>query len=168
MIYFFISGVFEANSGCNHHIKSGKILIDRKTSQKLRSLFKTLAGSPESNSVEFDEEKGSQTSHLYLYIFIEKYDFSKMRYYVYVLLSIKDKRFYIGFTSDLKNRLSEHAKGNVRSTKDRRPLKLIHYEYFIDKADAKAREVFLKSGFGRNQLKEALKRTLVKLGYNNL
>jgi len=64
--------------------------------------------------------------------------------------------------------LSEHAKGKVRSTKDRRPLKLIHYEYFIDKADAKAREVFLKSGFGRNQLKEALKRTLVKLGYNNL
>ncbi len=78
-----------------------------------------------------------------------------MRYYIYVLLSIKDKRFYIGFTSDLKNRLSEHAKGKVTSTKDRRPLKLIHYEYFIDKADAKAREVFLKSGFGRNQLKEA-------------
>ncbi len=91
-----------------------------------------------------------------------------MRYYIYVLLSIKDKKFYIGFTSDLKNRLSEHAKGKVRSTKNRRPLKLIHYEYFIDKADAKAREVFLKSGFGRNQLKEALKRTLTELGYNNL
>ncbi len=91
-----------------------------------------------------------------------------MRYYIYVLLSIKDKKFYIGFTSDLKNRLSEHAKGKVRSTKNRRPLKLIHYEYFIDKADAKAREVFLKSGFGRNQLKEALKRTLTALGYNNL
>ena len=91
-----------------------------------------------------------------------------MHYYVYVLLSSKDKRFYIGFTSDLKNRLSEHAKGGVRSTKDRRPLKLIHYEYFIDKADAKAREVFLKSGFGRNQLKEALKRTLAEFGYDNL
>lgn len=91
-----------------------------------------------------------------------------MKYYIYILLSLKDKRFYIGFTSDLKNRLSEHAKGRVSSTKNRRPLKLIHYEYFIDKADAKAREVFLKSGFGRNQLKESLKRTLEKLGYNNL
>ncbi|MBI4008881.1 GIY-YIG nuclease family protein [Candidatus Roizmanbacteria bacterium] len=91
-----------------------------------------------------------------------------MRYYIYILLSLKDKRFYIGFTSDLKNRLSEHAKGKVISTKDRRPLKLIHYEYFIDKTDAKAREVFLKSGFGRSQLKEALKRTLIKFGYNNL
>jgi len=91
-----------------------------------------------------------------------------MHYYIYILISIKDKRFYIGFTSDLKNRLSEHAKGKVRSTKDRRPLKLIHYEYFINKADAKAREVFLKSGFGRNQLKESLKRTLTQFGYNNL
>ena len=90
-----------------------------------------------------------------------------MHYYIYVLLSIKDKRFYIGFTLNLKNRLSEHAKGKVKSTKNRRPLKLVHYEYFIDKADAKAREVFLKSGFGRNQLKQSLKRTLIKLGYNS-
>ncbi len=83
-----------------------------------------------------------------------------LRYYVYVLLSSKDKKFYTGFTTDLKNRLTEHANGKVKSTKNRRPFKLIHYEYFINQADAKAREVFLKSGFGRNQLKESLKRTL--------
>lgn len=91
-----------------------------------------------------------------------------MKYYVYVLLSLKDKRFYVGFTEDLKNRLSEHAIGNVRSTKDRRPFKLIHYEYFIDKSDAKAREVFLKSGFGRNQLKESMKNTLIKWKYQSI
>jgi len=83
-----------------------------------------------------------------------------MRYYVYILLSIKDKKFYTGFTTDLKDRLSRHARGEVRSTVNRRPLKLIHYEYFINEEDAKAREVFLKSGFGRNNLKQALKRTL--------
>ena len=82
------------------------------------------------------------------------------KYYVYTLLSLKDSRFYCGFTTDLKKRLQEHARGGVKSTKDRRPLKLIHYEYFINEDDAKAREVFLKSGFGRNQLKQALKRTL--------
>lgn len=85
---------------------------------------------------------------------------TSQKYYVYVLLSLKDHKFYVGFTSDLKNRLTEHAKGQVHSTKDRLPVKLIHYEYFINIADAKAREVFLKSGFGRNQLKESLKRTL--------
>ncbi len=82
------------------------------------------------------------------------------RFYVYTLLSLKDKKLYTGFTTNLKNRLQQHARGEVKSTKDRRPLKLIHYEYFINETDAKAREVFLKSGFGRNQLKQALKRTL--------
>ncbi len=90
------------------------------------------------------------------------------RYYIYVLFSLKDHKFYVGFTANLKNRLTEHAHGFVESTRNRRVLKLIHYEYFIDKADAKAREVFLKGGFGRSQLKEALKRTLVKLGYKSL
>ncbi|MDP3724081.1 MAG: GIY-YIG nuclease family protein [bacterium] len=84
-----------------------------------------------------------------------------MRYYVYTLFSLKDKKLYTGFTTDLKDRLSRHARGEVRSTMNRRPLRLIHYEYFITEDDAKAREVFLKSGFGRNNLKKALKRTLL-------
>ena len=83
------------------------------------------------------------------------------RYYVYILLSLKDNKLYTGFTSNPKKRLQEHARGGVKSTENRRPLKLIHYEYFINEADAKAREVFLKSGFGRNQMKQALKRTLL-------
>lgn len=84
------------------------------------------------------------------------------RFYVYVLLSLQDSKFYTGFTTDLRKRLQEHARGEVKSTINRRPLKLIHYEYFIDKGDAEAREKFLKSGFGREQLRQALKRTLDK------
>ena len=86
-----------------------------------------------------------------------------MQFYVYILFSLKDKKFYTGFTNNLKKRLTEHANGQVVATKNRRPLKLIHYEYFTEEADAKAREVFLKSGFGRNQLKESLKVTLSSL-----
>ncbi len=85
------------------------------------------------------------------------------KFYVYILLSLKDKKFYVGFTADLKDRLSRHARGEVRSTMNRRPLKLIHYEYFINEDDAKAREVFLKSGFGRDNMRKALKRTLSNL-----
>jgi putative endonuclease len=88
---------------------------------------------------------------------------SQERYYVYILFSLKDHHLYIGYTTNLKERLTTHASGKVTSTKDRRPLKLIHYEYFISTADAKAREKFLKSGFGRDQLKSALKRTLINL-----
>ena len=82
------------------------------------------------------------------------------QYFIYVLLSLKDRRFYVGFTENLLQRVQEHENGRVKSTFYRRPLRLIHYEMFISKADAKAREVFLKSGFGREQLRQSLKRTL--------
>ena len=91
-----------------------------------------------------------------------------MNYYTYILFSLKDNKLYIGSTSNLKARLSAHAKGNVVSTKHRRPLKLIHYEYFTEKEEATKREIFLKSGFGRNQLKKSLPITLTKLNYKNL
>lgn len=88
---------------------------------------------------------------------------SPNRFYIYTLFSQKDHKFYVGFTTDLKKRLTEHSHGLVMSTRKRRPLLLIHYEYFINQADAKAREEFLKSGFGRDQMKQALKRTLEKM-----
>lgn len=93
----------------------------------------------------------------------ETSDVSKSKYYVYLLYSAKDKGFYIGFTKNLKNRLVKHAVGEVTATKFRRPLMLIHYEFFVDEKDAKAREEFLKSGYGRKQLHSILKRTLLDL-----
>jgi len=81
-----------------------------------------------------------------------------MHYYVYVLLSTKDSRLYIGVTNNLKQRLQQHARGRVASK--RRYLNLIHYEYFVNKRDSRAREVFLKSGAGHEQLKQILKNTL--------
>jgi len=98
----------------------------------------------------------------------EKSDFSLNNYFVYVLFSLKDHKLYIGYTTNLDSRLIEHNSGRVTSTKNRRPFKLIYYEVFTNKDDTKAREVFLKSGFGRSQLKKALNKTLTKLGYKNL
>jgi putative endonuclease len=83
-----------------------------------------------------------------------------MHYYVYTLFSLKDKKFYTGYSTNLKDRLTRHARGEVIATKHRRPLKLIHYDFFVNEDDARAREIFLKSGFGRTQLKQALKNTL--------
>ena len=82
------------------------------------------------------------------------------RYYTYILLSLRDRGLYIGYTVDLKKRLTLHSKSQVTATKFRTPFKLIHYEYFVNKTDAKAREEFLKSGYGRKQLKKSLKKTL--------
>ncbi|MFZ5845467.1 MAG: GIY-YIG nuclease family protein [Patescibacteria group bacterium] len=87
----------------------------------------------------------------------------QQRFYVYILYSLRDKGWYIGFTTNLKHRLIEHTSGKVTATRFRTPLKLIHYEYFINKADAKARERFLKSGYGRQQIKAFLKQTIHEL-----
>lgn len=83
------------------------------------------------------------------------------RFFVYVLHSLKDRGLHIGYTTNLKRRFLEHINGQVISTKYRRPLELIHYEYFVDTRDAKARERFLKSGYGRDQMAQLLKRTFL-------
>jgi len=89
-------------------------------------------------------------------------------YYTYVLFSEKDYKLYIGFSGNLKQRIKEHLTGHVRATKDRLPLVLIHYETFRSEADARLREKFLKSGFGRNELKKALSHDLRILKYKYL
>jgi len=78
-------------------------------------------------------------------------------YYIYILHSKKDKGLYIGRTENLQRRIAEHKRGIVSSTKNRLPLKLVFYEAFLIKKDSMAREEYLKSGYGRQQLKSLLK-----------
>lgn len=84
-------------------------------------------------------------------------------HYVYILYSQKDSGLYIGLTDDLKRRMDEHRRGGVTSTKNRLPIQLVHYEAFLEKHDARAREEYLKSGYGRQQLQVSLKRLFRKL-----
>lgn len=83
-------------------------------------------------------------------------------YYVYVLHSLKDENFYVGYSTDIERRLQSHLSGRVTSTKQRLPMKLIYYEAYIDRADAKGRELFLKSGSGLRFLKRQLRHYLNK------
>ncbi len=78
-------------------------------------------------------------------------------YYVYVILSLKDNKRYVGFTDNLKRRINEHNSGLVKSTKHRRPLRLIYYEEFRTKSDAMKQEKFFKTGKGREFLNSILK-----------
>jgi len=75
-------------------------------------------------------------------------------YYVYILQSDVDRNLYIGSTSNLSKRLEYHNCGKVKSTKSRKPLKLIYHESLITKTMALKREHFLKSGNGRKWIKE--------------
>ena len=65
-------------------------------------------------------------------------------YYVYVLVSEKDKQLYIGSTPNLRRRLAEHAAGRSQSTAPRRPFTLVYYESYLASDDALHREWALK------------------------
>ena len=79
-----------------------------------------------------------------------------MFHYVYVLLSLKNCKFYTGYTTDLKQRVKDHNAGKNTSTKNRRPLKLIYLEGYLNKTDAVKRETFLKSGSGKKFINKQL------------
>ena len=83
-------------------------------------------------------------------------------FYVYVLQSESDDGIYIGFSTDLRRRLKEHQAGESFATSYRGPWGLIYYEAYLEEADARGRETFLKSGGGRRFLKFQLKHHLAK------
>ena len=58
---------------------------------------------------------------------------------------MKDCGLYIGFSADLKRRMSEHEAALSRSTAHRLPVVLAYYEAYRCRPDAEGRERFLKS-----------------------
>lgn len=83
-------------------------------------------------------------------------------YYVYLIQSEKIKRFYVGFTFDLKQRIKKHNTGKVRSAKAYIPYKLIYFEGFRSKKNALIREKKLKHhGQGIRRLKKRLANSMM-------
>ena len=73
----------------------------------------------------------------------------KNMYYVYLLRSIKDpSKTYIGYTTDLKQRLETHNSGGSVHTIQDKPWKLVVYLAFDTKAKAVAFEKYIKVGSG--------------------
>ena len=74
---------------------------------------------------------------------------------VYILFSEKYKKTYVGFTTNLIERFKSH---NLLAKKGYtikfRPWKVIYVEFFFSKAEALKKEKNLKSGIGREFIKE--------------
>ncbi len=86
--------------------------------------------------------------------------------YTYMLFSEHDGRFYTGTTANLRQRIRQHAEGEVRSTAYRCPLRLIYYEACLNDEDAYRRERFLKTGKGKRYLKNRLAFCLLEIRAN--
>jgi putative endonuclease len=81
-------------------------------------------------------------------------------YYVYVLRSLKDKYFYVGFTKNLSSRVKTHNDGLVPSTRNRLPVQLVYWEGCLNQTDATRREKYLKTAWGKRYVKTRLKNYL--------
>lgn len=71
-------------------------------------------------------------------------------YYVYLIKSINfSEVYYVGYTTNLKQRLETHDSGGSIHTAKYRPWKLVMYLTFLDESKAKQFEQYLKSQSGR-------------------
>jgi len=77
-------------------------------------------------------------------------------FFVYVLKSEKDGRLYKGMTQNIENWLQEHNSGKMKSTKGYRPWALVYNKEFRTRNKAREFEKYLKSGEGRELIKDIL------------
>ena len=81
-------------------------------------------------------------------------------FYIYVLQNSRGG-IYVGYTTDLKNRLKAHNAGGSKYTKNFRPWRLAYYEAYQSSQDAKIRENTLKNyGSTLGQLKKRISNSL--------
>jgi len=78
------------------------------------------------------------------------------KYFVYVIQSEVDKRLYVGLSGDIKKRLKSHNNGETFSTKGYRPWRLVYSENISTREQARMREKYLKSGIGKEYIKNII------------
>ena len=77
-------------------------------------------------------------------------------YFIYVIISEKTGRRYVGMSNDPEKRLLQHNAGYTKSTKAYRPWAIVYTESFETLEEAVSREKYLKSGIGREFLDRIL------------
>ena len=75
-------------------------------------------------------------------------------YVVYILRSLSSDKHYVGFTENLISRFKSHNELSTKGYTIRyRPWRVIYVEIYATKKQAMNREKFLKSGKGREWMK---------------
>ena len=76
-----------------------------------------------------------------------------MEHFVYAIKSSRNNYIYVGLTKDIQERIQRHNTGRERTTRMYRPFKLTYVEKFPSRKEARAKEKYLKSGCGKEFLK---------------
>ena len=80
-----------------------------------------------------------------------------MNYYVYVIKSLIRNYIYVGMTNNIDRRLNQHNSGKEKTTKPYKPFNIVLLEKFNSRIDARKREIYLKSGCGKEFIKKLIK-----------
>jgi putative endonuclease len=72
-----------------------------------------------------------------------------MKYYVYIIKSLKSGKIYIGISKNPEKRLKEHNKGDSKFTKGHKPWVLVYKEFVGDRKQARSKEKKLKGSYSK-------------------
>ena len=78
-------------------------------------------------------------------------------FHLYILLSEKTNKFYIGSTGNLEDRIIRHNSGRSKATKSGIPWKLLYTEEFETRSEAIKREQELKSWKSHERIAQLVK-----------
>ncbi|MEK7516007.1 MAG: GIY-YIG nuclease family protein [Patescibacteria group bacterium] len=81
---------------------------------------------------------------------------SKM-FFIYILCSLEDRYYYVGSCQNIEVRLNQHNRMLVKSTKSHVPWELVYKESFLTLAEARKRELQIKSWKKRGAIEKILK-----------
>lgn len=84
------------------------------------------------------------------------YNWAVSTYFVYILESVCNRKYYIGYTGNIQNRIKAHNTGKVKSTKSARPWKVIFTEECQTQGDAIRRESQIKSWKSRKAIENLI------------
>ncbi len=84
-----------------------------------------------------------------------------MKYFVYILKSLRNGRYYVGYTNDLTRRLGQHNSGRTKSIKHWSPFEVVYKEEYDNASLARKREYYIKSQKSRKYIENLIKSSAV-------
>jgi len=87
-----------------------------------------------------------------------------MKYFVYIIKSELDSSYYIGHAQDPQLRVFRHNDGWTRSTKSKRPWRLMYNEDYPSKGDAIRREHEIKRMKSRKYIENLIRHVPLRPG----
>jgi putative endonuclease len=82
-------------------------------------------------------------------------------YWIYILQSLLNNRYYVGSTNNKESQLEKHNHGYVYSTKAYRPWIIVYSESFQTLKDARHREKQIKNWKSRESIEKLIHASIV-------